>query len=111
MMDKKKATAPGSSVGADGKQPLCNKHNEIITDDQRQNNLQATGNVGITDKKVSPGKSRQDILQTVTMEELYDTVYPPKVRSWMGYSTMGRICLSVHRRLESHFLWHSLDIM
>lgn len=78
-MDKKKATAPGSSVGADGKQPLCNKHNEIITDDQRQNNLQATGNVGITDKKVSPGKSRQDILQTVTMEELYDTVYPPKV--------------------------------
>lgn len=49
------------------------------TDDQRQNNLQATGNVGITDKKVSPGKSRQDILQTVTMEELYDTVYPPKV--------------------------------
>ena len=79
MMDKKKATAPGSSVGADGKQPLCNKHNEIITDDQRQNNLQATGNVGITDKKVSPGKSRQDILQTVTMEELYDTVYPPKV--------------------------------
>ena len=49
MMDKKKATAPGSSVGADGKQPLCNKHNEIITDDQRQNNLQATGNVGITD--------------------------------------------------------------
>ncbi len=79
MMDKKKATAPGSSVGADGKQPLCNEHNEIITDDQRQNNLQATGNVGITDKKVSPGKSRQDILQTVTMEELYDTVYPPKV--------------------------------
>lgn len=79
MMDKKKATAPGSSVGADGKQPLCNKHNEIITDDQRQNNLQAKGNVGITDKKVSPGKSRQDILQTVTMEELYDTVYPPKV--------------------------------
>ena len=79
MMDKKKATAPVSSVGADGKQPLCNKHNEIITDNQRQNNLQATGNVGITDKKVSPGKSRQDILQTVTMEELYDTVYPPKV--------------------------------
>lgn len=58
MTDKKKATAPGSSVGADGKQPLCNKHNEIITDDQRQNNLQATGNVGITDKKVGPGKSR-----------------------------------------------------
>ena len=40
MMDKKKATAPESSVGADGKQPLCNKHNEIITDNQRQNNLQ-----------------------------------------------------------------------
>lgn len=79
MTDKKKATAPGSSVGADGKQPLCNKHNEIITDDQRQNNLQATGNVGITDKKISPEKSRQDILHTVTMEELYDTVYPPKV--------------------------------
>lgn len=36
-------------------------------------------NVGITDKKVSLVKSRQGVLQTVTMEELYDTVYLPKV--------------------------------
>ena len=39
MSVKEKATAPVSSVGADGKQPLCNKHKEIIADLPVQGNL------------------------------------------------------------------------
>lgn len=72
MAENKKATAPVSSVGADGKQSLCKKHNEIIADLPDKGNLQATKNNGA-------GQSGQEKLQTVTMEELYDTVYPPKV--------------------------------
>lgn len=72
MAGNKKATAPVSSVGADGKQSLCKKHNEIIADLPDKGNLQATKNNGA-------GQSGQEKLQTVTMEELYDTVYPPKV--------------------------------
>lgn len=79
MTDKKKATVPESSVGADGKQPLCNKHMEIIADSSKQNNLQAAENQGLEEKCASPLKLEKDVLQTVTMEELYDTVYPPKV--------------------------------
>lgn len=111
MTDKKKATAPGSSVGADGKQPLCNKHNEIITDDQRQNNLQATGNVGITDKKSVRRNPDRTFCTRLQWKNYTIPFIRPKCRSWMGCSTMGRICLSVHPRLENHFLWRSLDIM
>lgn len=82
MMDKKKATAPGSSVGADGKQTLCNKHMEIIADSSKQNNLQAAEIEGLEEKCASSLRLAKDVLQTVAMEELYDTVYPPKVRSW-----------------------------
>lgn len=71
MAGNKKATAPVSSVRADGKQPLCkNNYEKSISNSQKQSNLQATN---------CPEKSGQEALKTVTMEELYDTVYPPKV--------------------------------
>lgn len=71
MAGNKKATAPVSSVGADGKQSLCkNNYEKSISNSQKQSNLQATN---------CPEKSGQEALKTVTMEELYDTVYPPKV--------------------------------
>lgn len=72
MAENKKATAPASSVGADGKQPLCKTKKQSIADLPDKGNLQATKNNGA-------GQSGQEKLQTVTMEELYDTVYPPKV--------------------------------
>lgn len=91
MGENKKATAPVSSalhtellsspsplakelqhVGADGKQPLCKTNKQSIADLPDKGNLQATKNNGA-------GQSGQEKLQTVTMEELYDTVYPPKV--------------------------------
>lgn len=72
MAENKKATAPASSVGADGKQPLCKTNKQSIADLPDKGNLQATKNNGA-------GQSGQEKLQTVTMEELYDTVYPPKV--------------------------------
>ncbi len=84
MTDKEKAiekvTAPDSSVGADGEQPLCkNNYEKSIADLHVGGNLQATafcdsGTFDISCRK----KCQQEDLQTVTMEELYDTVYPPK---------------------------------
>ena len=44
MSVKEKATAPVSSVGADGKQPLCKANKESIADLPDKGNLQATNN-------------------------------------------------------------------
>ncbi len=70
MTNKTKATAPVSSVGADGEQSKLKNHNEIIANETAQINLQATN---------CPEKSGQGSgLQTVSMTELYDTVYSPR---------------------------------
>ena len=59
-----------SSVGADGEQPQTKNHTEIIANETAKNNLQDTN---------CPEKSGQGGgLQTVSMTELYDTVYPPR---------------------------------
>ena len=70
MMEKMKTTAPVSSVGADGVQPNVKNHNEIIVNSQEQINQQATKN---------PEKSGNDGLHTMSMPELYDTVFVPRV--------------------------------
>ena len=64
MMDKEKGTAPVSSVGADAKQPLIKTHTKSIADLPEQGNLQATNN---------------ESLHAISMTELYDTAYPPKL--------------------------------
>lgn len=69
-MEKMKTTAPVSSVGVDGGQPNVKKHNEIIANSQEQINQQATKN---------PEKSGNDGLHTMSMPELYDTVFVPRV--------------------------------
>ena len=70
MTEKKKSTVPVSSVGADGEQPKTKNHTEIIANEIAQINLQATN---------CPKKSgRGGGLQTVSMTELYDTLYPPR---------------------------------
>ena len=70
MTNKIKTTAPVSSVGAGGEQPQIKNHTEIIANETAKNNLQATN---------CPEKSGQGGgLQTVSMTELYDTVYPPR---------------------------------
>ena len=79
MSIKEKATAPVSSVGADGKQPLTNYNKEIIADLPGKGNLQATNNRGSSADVPTEKKDMNDELQTVSMTELYDTVYPPKI--------------------------------
>ena len=70
MTNKIKTTAPVSSVGAGGEQPNVKNINEIIANENAKNNLQAIN---------CPEKSGQGGgLQTVSMTELYDTVYPPR---------------------------------
>lgn len=77
MTNKMKTTAPVSSVGADGEQPNIKNDKQIITNETAKNNLQATN---------SPEKSgRGGGLQTVSMTELYDTVYPPRTSVVDGF--------------------------
>lgn len=71
MTGKRKTTASVSSVGADGKQPNLKNNTEIIANETAQINLKATNNCK------SPEKSGCS-LQTVSMTELYDTLYPPR---------------------------------
>ena len=78
MTNKIKTTAPVSSVGADGEQSKVKNHNEIIANETAQINLQATKNSEYAAN--CPEKSGHDGgLQTVSMTELYDTVYPPRM--------------------------------
>ena len=78
MTVKEKMTAPIASVGADVEQPLQNfKTNQSIADLPGKGNLQATNNAENTVK--SANKKNPDDLETVSMMELYDTAYPPKL--------------------------------
>lgn len=70
----KKAAVSDSSIGVDVEQPLSYKDNEIITDSKEQFNQQATNNV--IANVVTGGEND---LKTISMEELYDTAYPPRV--------------------------------
>lgn len=56
----KEKTAPVPAVGAAGEQPLCNKHNKIIPD-----------------------------LAAISMTELYENVYPPKLPVVDGFLNCG----------------------
>lgn len=78
MTAKEKMTAPIASVGADVEQPLQNfKTNQSIADLPSKGNLQATNSAENTAK--SANKKNPDELETVSMMELYDTAYPPKL--------------------------------
>lgn len=70
MTGKIKTTAPVSSVGADGEQPDTKKSIKIITNPQKQINLQAA--------ESSEKSGQSGSLHTVSMTELYDTVYPAR---------------------------------
>ena len=70
MTGKIKTTAPVSSVGAEGEQPDTKKSTKIITNPQKQINLQAA--------ESSEKSGQSGSLHTVSMTELYDTVYPAR---------------------------------
>ena len=66
MTDNRKTTVPGASVGADAVQSSSKINTNIITNSDKQINLQAAK------------KSNNFGLNTISMTELYDTVYPPR---------------------------------
>lgn len=66
-MMNNKTTAPVSSVGADEEQSIQENTNQIISNSQQQINVEAVK---------SPEKSGQSGLDTISMTELSDTVYP-----------------------------------
>ena len=73
MIKKEKATIPNSSVGADVEQPLCSNNTEIIAKSEKLCNLK------VFEKVQCPEPPGQELLQTISMEELYDTIYAPKM--------------------------------
>ena len=78
MTAKEKMTAPIASVGADVEQPSSNKlTNQSIADLPGKGNLQAINNAENTAK--SANKKNPDDLEIVSMVELYDTAYSPKL--------------------------------
>lgn len=74
MTATNKAAVPDASIGVDVEQPLPYKDNEIITDSKEQFNQQATNNL-----TVNVTTAGENDLRTISMEELYDTAYPPRV--------------------------------
>ena len=66
MTDNRKTTVPSASVGADAVQSSDKITTNIITNSDKQINLQAAK------------KSNNFGLNTISMTELYDTVYPPR---------------------------------
>lgn len=95
MGEEKKTTAPVSSVGADGAQPNVKNHTEIIANSQKQINLQAseksfTGRLSGGMATQSPEKTRRSGgLQTISMTELYDTVFKPRTPVVDGFLYSG----------------------
>lgn len=74
MTANKKATVPNSSIGVDVEQPLSKKHNEIIAESAELYNRQATNY-----ESTFVSKTDENDLQTITMEELFDTTFSPRV--------------------------------
>ena len=74
MTVKEKATVPNPSVDANGEQSLNKNTTKIIANLRKQNNLQTTKS-----EKKCPVSAGQDALETISMEEMYDTIYPPKI--------------------------------
>ena len=74
MTATKKVAVPDSSIGVGVEQPLHNNDNEIIADTKEHFNRQATKS--LTANMVTAGEND---LRTISMEELYDTAYPPRV--------------------------------
>ena len=102
MMGKMKTTAPVSSVGADGVQPNEKNHNEIIANPQKQINQQATKK---TEKSGSGG------LQTMSMPELYDTVFVPRIPIVDGFLYGGTYLFVGAPKVGNRSSWPSLPTM
>ncbi|MDD3363310.1 MAG: helicase RepA family protein [Hespellia sp.] len=76
MMTNKKGTAPNTSVGADEGQSQNKIHTEIITDFPQQNNLETVEDLQKRQVSTPVVKGELDV---ISMDELYDTAYPPKI--------------------------------
>ncbi|USF31353.1 hypothetical protein [Clostridium sp. MD294] len=69
-MSKKEKIVPITSGSTDKEQSKI--INKSIAEKEKKSNLQATENTE------NLKKFELEVLETITMEELYDTVYPPK---------------------------------
>lgn len=82
MTNKTKMTAPETLVGASAEQPSeIIKTTQSIADLPVKGNLQATNKIEtkIEKKDISLKPGVPNALETVSMMELYDTAYPPKL--------------------------------
>ena len=79
MKDTKKEAALEPSVGADGRQPLTNNNKKSIADLPGKGNLQATNSTNFSMENQTARQETNGELQAISMTELYDTAYPPKI--------------------------------
>ena len=88
ITEKEKTTVPIPSVGADGKQPLSKTHEQSIADDFSENNPLNQN----LDEIYRQMRRLNDpaYLHTVSMNELYETVYqsrPPVIDGLLYFGT------------------------
>ncbi len=79
MTEIEKMAASSSSVAADGKQHITKINNQSITNLAEQSNLQATNFYSFGEKNQKKKIQGVEELQTMSMTELYDKSYPPKL--------------------------------
>ena len=76
MMTKEKMTVSGSSVGTDGKQPICINTTRSIADLPGKGNLQAINKAGNSE---GISGNMVENLDAKSLEEILDTPFPPQI--------------------------------
>lgn len=107
-MTGKEKTAPIVSVGADTEQSILKQTNKSITD-FNENDKSLDDYLEEMQKEFLQQLDPSH-LKTVSMSELYNTVYQSKPPLIDGLLYSGTYILQEHRNLAKVFLWHSLHI-
>ena len=106
---QEKTTVPYPPVGADGGQSLSQKSNQSIAEEQAEHKPHERDFREILrqiDRVNDPA-----YLPSLSMNELYEKVYPGKPPWWRAYSIRGCTSLWALPRSASPFSWRNWPIM
>ena len=105
-MTEKEKTAPVVSVGADTEQSILKQTNNSINDFNESD--KSLDNYLEEMQKKFLQQFDPSHLKTISMRELYNTVYQSKPPLIDGLLYPGTYIFAGHRNLAKVFLWHSL---
>lgn len=106
MTDKKEMTAPNVSVGADTEQSIQKCTDNSITD--YDENIKDLGESFREMQREMLRQMDPSYMKTVSMSELYDTVYQSNPPLIDGLLYPGTYILRERQNSVKDFLWHSL---